>query len=60
MRPADVWLIATPDGALAEAAAAVARRPAARPGLALQRLLPAAVLAPLQQPAGRWPAPTRR
>lgn len=50
MRPADVWLIATPDGELAGAAARLAR---AQPPPAMawhcSGFLPAAALAPLQQ-----------
>lgn len=50
LRPADVWLIATPDGALTEAAAAVARTglPPAQ-AWHCSGFAPAAVLAPLQQ-----------
>lgn len=50
LRPADVWLMATPDGALAEAALTVARAglPPAQ-AWHCSGFAPAAVLAPLQQ-----------
>ncbi|HEV7514783.1 MAG TPA: hypothetical protein VGR07_00645, partial [Thermoanaerobaculia bacterium] len=49
----DLLLLAVPDGALAQVAAELARRPQARVVLHTSGSLPAAVLAPLRDPAGR-------
>jgi predicted short-subunit dehydrogenase-like oxidoreductase (DUF2520 family) len=48
----DLLLLAVPDGALAQVAAVLARRPQARVVLHTSGSLPAAVLAPVRAPAG--------